>query len=136
MNYIVWPRPGDVVYVWFLAVFRHKGIVSDRYWNGKPMIIANSWTSGGVAEIPWDDFAGGQLVFLERAPRDLHPFVVLYNARSMMGQRYDVALSNCEHFVYTCYGLPPRSPQLATAAVLAVAAAVMILVTAQPKWLA
>jgi len=77
----IWPEPGTVVYVWFLGIFRHKGIVSNRWWNGKPMIIANSWTSGGVAEIPWDNFADNRTVFHDGYPSDLTPFEVLYNAQ-------------------------------------------------------
>jgi len=126
---MIWPAPGTVVYVWFLGIFRHKGIVSNRGWNGKPMVIANSWTSNGVAEIPWDTFAGTQPVFTENAPSNLSALEALYNARRMMGERYDPILSNCEHFVSKCYGLEPRSEQLtgfvivaAIAAVLAIAA--------------
>ncbi len=121
-----WPAPGTIVYVWFFGVFKHKGIVSNRWWNGKPMVIANSWTSNGVAEIPWYSFAGGQQVFVEDYPSQLSPFEVLYNARCMIGQRYDAVLSNCEHFVCKCHGLEPRSPQLAGFVIVAAIAAALV----------
>ena len=105
-------RPGAVIYVWF-GIFRHKGIVSNRWWNGYPMVIANSWATNGVAEIPWGDFAGTQTVFVEGYPSNLSSLEVLDNARSMIGQRYDAVQSNCEHFVCKCHGFEPRSPQLA-----------------------
>lgn len=122
---MLWPIPGTVVYVWFLGVFRHKGIVSNRWRNGKPMVIANSWTSNGVAEIPWNSFAGTQTVYMENSPSSLSALEVLYNARCMLGERYDPILSNCEHFVAKSYGLEPRSPQLAAVAIVAALAAVL-----------
>lgn len=36
----------------------------------------------------------------------------------MLGQPYDLFNLNCEHFVRFCHGLPPESPQLATAFLL------------------
>ena len=81
------PVPGTVVYHWFHGVFRHKGVVSDRSWDGKPMVFANSWTSNGVAEIPWEEFAGPRKIFVggypsglssrEVVPRALHDWAAL-----------------------------------------------------------
>jgi hypothetical protein len=107
------------VYAPFLGVFRHKGIVSNRRWNGKPMVIANSQATGGVAEVTWDAFAAGQQVFVEGYPGNLPPLEVLCNARSLIGQPYNVLQSNCEHFVYHCHGQQPNSPQVAAVAVVA-----------------
>ncbi len=122
----MWPIPGAVIFVWFLGVFRHKGVVSNRWWNGKPMVIANSWTSNGVAEIPWDEFASGAEVFNDGYPSNLSSMAVLFNARNLIGERYDAVLSNCEHFVCKCHGLPPRSPQLAIAVIVAVLATTLV----------
>jgi hypothetical protein len=113
----IWPAPGTIVYVLFLGILRHKGIVSNRWWSGKPMVIANSWNTHGVAEVTWDHFAAGQPCYVEGYPSDLSPLEVLYNARRMIGQPYNVAFSNCEHFVYACHGQQPASPQV-TAVVL------------------
>jgi hypothetical protein len=63
-----WPVPGTIVYVWFFGVFKHKGIVSDRWWNGKPMVIASAQDSSGVAEVSWDAFTGGKQYFVEGYP--------------------------------------------------------------------
>jgi hypothetical protein len=117
-------RPGTVVYVWF-GIFRHKGIVTNRWWNGYPMVIANSWTTNGVAEIPWSDFAGTEMVFVEGYPSNLRPHQVLENARSMIGHRYDAVQSNCEHFVCLCHGLEPYSPQLAGVVIAAAVVAAL-----------
>lgn len=113
MSQRFWPPPGTIVYVWFLGLFRHKGIVSNRRHNGKPMVIANSGASGGVAEILWDEFTTGLPYYVEGYPSDLHPLEVLYNARQMIGLPYSVAAFNCEHFVYKAHGQPPKSPQAA-----------------------
>ena len=132
MSQRFWPRPGTIVYVWFLGLFRHKGLVSNRWHNGKPMVIANSVASGGVAEIPWDDFTTGLTCYREGYPSNLHPLEVLYNARQMIGQPYSVAAFNCEHFVYKAHGQQPRSPQFAAVAALAtIALGVGLLAAAQ-----
>jgi hypothetical protein len=115
MSQRFWPAPGTIVYVWFLGVFRHKGIVSNRWHNGKPMVIANSVASGGVAEIAWDEFITGLPCYVEGYPSNLHPQDVLYNARQMIGQRYSVAAFNCEHFVCKAHGQQSRSPQFVVA---------------------
>ena len=110
---MLWPVPGTIVYVWFLGFFRHKGIVSNRWWNGKPMVVASAQDSSGVAEVPWDTFTGGKQAFIEGYPSELPPHMVLYNARCLVGQAYDALTANCEHFVYRCHGQQPNSPQVA-----------------------
>ena len=82
------------------------------------MVIANSLSSRGVAEIPWEDFTSGLPCFVEGYPSSLHPLEVLYIAREMIGQPYRVAAFNCEHFVYKAHGRPPKSPQAATVVAL------------------
>jgi hypothetical protein len=126
----LWHSPGTIVYVWFF-VFRHKGIVSNRRHNGKPMVIANSVSTRGVAEIPWDDFTTGLPCFREGYPSNLHPLQVLYNARELTGQPYSVAAFNCEHFVYKAHGLPPRSPQFAMTALVTAGISISLMVAAQ-----
>ena len=108
------PAPGTIVYVWFFGVFKHKGLVSDRSGlDGKPMVIASASNSAGVAEVPWDSFTGGRPCFVEGYPSELHPYEVLYNARCLIGQPYNVLTANCEHFVYGGHGQQPSSPQVA-----------------------
>lgn len=43
-----WPSPGNVVSVPAYIIFRHKGIVSDRWYGGKPMVISNSARAGAM----------------------------------------------------------------------------------------
>jgi hypothetical protein len=59
-NQVQRPAPGSIVSVPAYILFRHKGIVSDRWHGGKPMVISNSARAGGVAEEPWDVFTSGQ----------------------------------------------------------------------------
>lgn len=132
MSYTAWPMPGTVVYVKFLGFFRHKGVVSDRFRYGKPMVIASSQASNGVVENGWDEFADGKQVFTEGYPSRLSPQEVLWRARSMIGERYSVLTSNCEHFVRRCHGLTPESPQ-AAAVLLTCAFAMTIFAIGQSK---
>lgn len=117
---LFWPVPGTIVYTLFLGVFRHKGIVSNRWCNGKPMVIANSQITRGVAEVAWDTFTAGNAWHIEGYPSNLSPFEVLYRARSLIGQPYNIAASNCEHFVYRCHGQQQNSPQVAAILFVAV----------------
>lgn len=112
-----WPTPGTIVFVWIFGAFKHKGIVSNRWENGKPMVLASAYDTAGVAEISWDAFTGGKPCYIEGYPSKLPAILVLYNARCRLGQPYNVLASNCEHFVYVCHGQPAKSPQ--AAAVLA-----------------
>jgi hypothetical protein len=91
------------------------------------MVIANSWATHGVAEIPWSDFAGTETVFVEGCPSNLSSTEVLNNARSMIGHRYDAVQSNCEHFVCLCHGLEPRSGQLVGVVIAAAVVAALAL---------
>ncbi len=114
--------PGTVVSVWVFPFFRHKGIVSDRYFGDKPMVISNSARVGAVAEEAWDVFADGQTVHIEGYPSDLASWIVVNRARAYMEAKYDLLTWNCEHLASYAHGLVPRSPQVAfiiTAALLA-----------------
>ncbi|HEX3430503.1 MAG TPA: lecithin retinol acyltransferase family protein [Rhizomicrobium sp.] len=121
MGVFIYPRPGTVVYIVILGLFRHKGIVSDRWWNGKPTVIANT-PRLGVAELQWDVFANGQMVRIDGYPSKLPPFAVLFRARRLIGTQYSLGSFNCEHFVNYCHGLRPDSPQV----VAAVGAAIVV----------
>ena len=111
---MLWPSPGSIVYVRFLGFLRHKGIVSNRWWNGKPLVIASAQDTSGVAEVPWDTFTGRKPWFVEGYPSELPPHIVLYNARTLIGQPYNPLTANCEHFVHRCHGQQPNSPQAAS----------------------
>jgi hypothetical protein len=124
-----WPQPGTVVSVTIFLFYRHKGIVSDRWHNGKPMVFSASARSGGVREEPWGVFAEDRAVTVEGYPGKLPSWEVLRRARALMGSAYDLLTRNCEHFVAYVHGLKPQSPQLA--ATVSVAVIVGLLVTAR-----
>jgi hypothetical protein len=117
-----WPGPGTVVSVPAYIIFRHKGIVSDRWHGGKPMVISNSARAGTVAEEPWDVFTSGQPWINEGRPADISALEVLTRARSAMRLAYNPFSWNCETFVAHCYDLPHRSPQLVAVLVISVVA--------------
>lgn len=136
MSYIIPPsraivslRPGTVIAIPIVFPFYwHKGIVSDRAHNGKPMVFACSAKTGKVLEETWDQFAEGSDVTVEGYLGTLHPLLVIERARACIGKRYQFFVFNCEHFVYTAHGLELQSPQLqATGIVLTLLAAVAAL---------
>ncbi len=115
-------RPGTVVSVWVFPFFRHKGIVSDRFFGDKPMVISNSARVGGAAEEAWEVFADGQPVHVEGYPSSLPSWTVVHRARAFIEAKYDLLTWNCEHLTSYAHGLAPRSPQVAfiiTAALVA-----------------
>lgn len=125
-NQVQWPAPGTIVSVPAYIWFRHKGIVSDRWYGSKPMVISNSARAGGVAEEPWDAFTSGQAWKEEGHPGNLTAWEVLYRARSAAGRPYNAFTWNCEDFVAYCHGLPPTSPQLAVVLLAAAIGAAII----------
>jgi hypothetical protein len=115
-----------VVSIPTFLIYRHKGIVSDRWHNGKPMIISNSARAGRVCEEPWDVFAEGHAVAGDGYPGGLPNYEVIGRARLLIGTQYDLFNWNCEHFVTKAHGLKPQSPQVAvTAAVAALCVGVL-----------
>lgn len=115
-----WPVPGTIVSIPILVLFRHKGIVSDRLYNGKPTVISNSARAGGVCEEPWDTFAAGCIVTPEGYPSALPGHEVVQRARSVIGTPYRLLDWNCDYVVAFAHGLKLGSPQVAaTLAVLA-----------------
>lgn len=124
-----YPPPGSVVSVPFLLVYRHLGIVSDRWHGGKPMVISNSARVGGVREDPWDVFTQNRPVTVESNAPALFPAETISRARSHIGTGYDVLKWNCEHFVSYAQGQKPSSPQ--TVVTLAVAVLGWMLIAKQ-----
>jgi hypothetical protein len=120
-----WPEPGTIVSC-RVGLWNHKGIVSDRQIGGKPTVLANSMRSGGFIELTWDDFSGGQHVFLDGYPGQLPSWEVIHRARSLYDRKYDAIFWNCEHFVNVCHGLRPGSPQLIVTAVVALLLAMVL----------
>lgn len=123
----VFAATGTAVSVWVFPFFRHKGIVSDRFLGGKPMVLSNSARARGVAEEPWEVFSAGQAVLVEGYPGSLAPRAVVQRARSLVGTQYDLLRWNCEHLISYAHGLTPKSPQVAVVMAAALIAAMMVL---------
>jgi hypothetical protein len=123
MNYVYsykqWPTPGSIVSVPAYVFFRHKGIVSDRWHAGKPMVISNSDRLGHAAEEPWDAFSSGQAWQDDGYPGSLQPWQVLQRARGLMNKPYSPVSWNCDMFVSASHGFQPTSSQLAVALLIA-----------------
>lgn len=117
--YFQWPLAGSLVSVQFLGIYRHVGIVSDQWYNGKPMVISNSDRAGGVREEPWNVFAAGRAVTVEARQYDTVGHIVIARARSRIGTRYNLLTWNCEHLVRFAQGLSPSSPQVVATVVVA-----------------
>jgi hypothetical protein len=120
------PPPGTLVSVPVLWIWRHRGIVSERFCDGKPMVISNSARAGGLTEEPWDAFAAGQPITVEGYPGRLQPHLVLHRARSLITKSYDLLTWNCDHFTSYAHGLEPRSPQLAATAAVGMFALIAV----------
>ncbi len=127
------PPPGSVVSVAAYGPYRHKFIVSDLWFGGKPMGISYSASNGGFAEEPWDVCTGGQAWRDEGYLGSLEPGQVLYRARYSSRRPYNVLTWNCENFVNMCHGLSPISQQVVATLLVAV---VGVLAAANAKLLA
>ena len=110
-----YPPAGTVIWVRAYLVFKHRGIVTDSWLGGKPVVITNS-PSDGVIEQSWDEFSSGQTPMVED---DFLPTLpvreVIARARSLLGRTYDVLGFNCDHFVNFAHGKPVTSYQLLAA---------------------
>jgi hypothetical protein len=125
-----YPPAGTVVWIRAYLIYRHRGIVSDQWWAGKPKVISNS-LHYGVVEQPWDDFAQGQDVQVEGYPGRLPSGEVLNRARSRLGADYNLTAFNCDHLVNEAHGLLVESEQLKGS--LAVATFLGLLLAATAK---
>ena len=120
-NATVYPAAGTVVWVPVYLVYRHRGIVSDRWEDGKPMVICNA-AGFGVLEQTWDQFGKSKQIQVEGYPGQLPHYEVLRRARSHIGSVYHLTEFNCDHLVNEAHGLPCESVQVkATLSIAAVA---------------
>lgn len=100
------PAPGTVLSMPFFAGM-HLGILTE---NGT--VLHNSRRVGRVAEESLVQFANGERVTLAGYPGRLPPRVVIARARSRIGQPWNLAVFNCEHYVRWAHGLHPTSHQV------------------------
>lgn len=105
-------RPGQTIGV-RVGTVTHLGIVSNHFdEQGIPLIYSNSLRSGRVALEPLVVFKGPYEFATVAQPTNLPAWQVLARARRMLGMPWNLFTWNCEHFVFSAYGLPPQSPQL------------------------
>ncbi len=82
-----------------LPVFDHYGIAGYPTWAGTQMVIHNM-KKQGVVITTLHDFSGGQRVDGVWVPRSFDEGEAVWNrAHTMLGQKYNIATDNCEHFV-------------------------------------
>ncbi|WP_075185339.1 lecithin retinol acyltransferase family protein [Teredinibacter haidensis] len=96
-----------------MGVYRHWALVTDRFYNGKPMLISNSMRTGTVREEPWDEVVKGRKyqMFLVKAKSHKHSIFV--RARQAIGKvRYSLLSYNCEHFIKHLITGKPTSHQV------------------------
>ncbi len=117
---IFWP-PGTLISVPTHLFFRHFGIVTAR-----GTVISNSARHGGAREEFLAEFCNGNPCHVEPRPSDLPWWEVLDRANCLMTRPYNLVTWNCESFVMSCYGLPPRSNQLAVSLIVAVASLIAV----------
>ena len=121
-----YPPPGHVVWVPTHLLWRHRGIVSDRWHMGAPMVISASARAGRVREEPWAVFAGGRPVWDEGYPSQLPNSEVMRRARSLIGSPYRLLAFNCDHFVAFAHGEDePQSSQVGVTLAVALVAVVI-----------
>lgn len=83
-----------------MGVYEHLALISDRFYQGKPMLISNTYRNGTVAEEPWDTVVEGRsykvLPIFSQEPE----YQILSRARMAIGNvKYSLSSYNCEHFV-------------------------------------
>lgn len=112
MNRNKYIAPGTRVGIYIARILRHEGIVTDAWIGGEQPVISRSRRIGYAAEEPMSVFADGREV-VELSPlSDLHPSLVIANARRLLGSPWRLRDANCEHFTHECFGVEPQSPQL------------------------
>lgn len=129
MNQNKYIAPGTLVGVYVAGILRHEGIVTDSFLSGEQTVISRSRRVGYAVEEPMSAFAGGRKVIELLPLSDLHPSLVIGNARRLLGTPWRLMDSNCEHFVHECFGMRPESPQLQVWTVLGGITAFLFLVS-------
>jgi hypothetical protein len=125
LSQLQWPEPGTIVSVSLGFGFRHRGVVSDKWEKGIPMIISNSRKAGGVTESTWETFGCLEHWRVDETSGPAAGLRAVQRARSQISTQYDLVNWNCDHLVYYSVGLPPQSPQILISATIA--AALMLL---------
>ncbi len=99
--------PGTVLMVQVYGVIRHYGIAT-----GYGTVIHTSRRFGYVKETDMADFSQGRPVSAVRHTLAIDGSTLVARARSRKGDRYNVLVNNCEHFVTWVISGKGRSRQL------------------------
>lgn len=119
--------PGQVLkrrkglFIWHLGIYTDQGTVID------------TTPQNGTSERSLADFADGKEVLDGGYPGSLQNWLVVENAKRMIGQAYSVAQSNCEHLVSQAHGLNKSSPQLRGAVAVGIIALIAFTFTQTKK---
>ena len=106
---------GAIVKV-LMGAYNHYAVISDKFDNGKPMLISLSARQGTVCEETWDYCVKNRKVVLSPVQGDLQPHQVIQRARSKLGKiKYNPLSRNCEHFARWSHGLRVESKQVQVA---------------------
>jgi len=103
---------GTRVGIYIFGIFLHVGIVSDGWLNGEQTVFSRSKRAGFAKEELISVFTSGYDFHVLPPLSDLHPTLIIANARRLLGTPWRLADANCEHFVHECFGLKPKSPQV------------------------
>ncbi len=107
-------RPGSVVAIQ-LPLYKHFGVVTNRFHRGERTVISNSWKAGGVVEQPFTVFSCGLPIAAMDYPSLLPAKIVVSRATSRLGEKYSLVTWNCEHLIRYAHGLKLSSPQIGIA---------------------
>jgi hypothetical protein len=123
---------GDVIAIRFLWG-EHWGIVANDDY-GRLTIISNRRDKGGVTEELWEHVVGTATWRVVNNLATSRPaYMLVAQARSMLGSRYDFWKWNCQDLVYWALGLQPQSPQREAAVGLLAFATIGLMMTVTTK---
>lgn len=100
-------RDGDIISTPVYGVIDHWGV-----YAGNGSVISNSKRHGKVVEESLSSFLNGKPLSLIGYPSTLPGYEVISKARELVGEKWNLVKSNCEHFAHHVHGLKPTSPQL------------------------
>ncbi|WP_409432956.1 lecithin retinol acyltransferase family protein [Litorimonas sp. RW-G-Af-16] len=98
---------GSLLVVKAYGVIRHYGLAT-----GYGTVIHASRRFGKVEETDMAAFAQGNIITLVPYAHTLSGAEIVARARLKKGQRYNVIINNCEHFITWVLEGKGRSPQL------------------------
>lgn len=87
-----------------LSIKWHVRIQHDGIYIGNGRVIAASKRTGKVCEQTLEDFADGRKIKSKGYPSEIPPHIVVANARSKIGKKYNLIGYNCQHFASECHG--------------------------------